>query len=82
MLPCFEIQNEITMVKWMEPQMCLHIAFKIKHKKLFIGFFYEQQAYRPPLHEECPKHHGHKGDPGVTHGTCGTIGVRAQVVLV
>jgi hypothetical protein len=21
---------------------------------------------RTPLHEECPKHHVHKGDPGVT----------------
>jgi hypothetical protein len=21
---------------------------------------------RAPLHEECPQHHGHKGDPGVT----------------
>jgi hypothetical protein len=37
---------------------------------------------RAPLHEEYPQHHGHKGDPGVTPGTCGTIGERAQVVLV
>ena len=29
---------------------------------------------RTPLYEECPKHHGHKGDPGVTLGTCGAIG--------
>ena len=35
-----------------------------------------------PLLEECPQHHGHKGDPGVTPGTCGTIGERAQVILV
>ena len=28
----------------------------------------------------CPKHHGHKGDPGVTPGTCGAGGERAQVV--
>ena len=27
-------------------------------------------------------HHGHKGDPGVTPGTCGTIGERAQILLV
>ena len=27
-----------------------------------------------PLHEECLKHHGHKGDPRVTHETCGAIG--------
>ena len=35
-----------------------------------------------PLLEECPQHRGHKGDPGVTPGTCGTIGERAQVILV
>ena len=30
----------------------------------------------------CPRHHGHKGDPGVTPGTCGAGGERAQVILV
>ena len=30
----------------------------------------------------CPKHHGHKGDPGVTPRTCGAGGERAQVILV
>ena len=30
----------------------------------------------------CPKHHGHKGDPGVTPGTCGAGGEKAQVILV
>ena len=35
-----------------------------------------------PLFEECPQHHGHKGDPEVTPGTCGAIGERAQVILV
>ena len=39
-------------------------------------------GYRAPLLEECPQHHGHKGDPGVTPGTCGAIGERAQVILV
>ena len=37
---------------------------------------------RAPLLEESPQHHGHKGDPGVTPGTCGAIGKRAQVILV
>ena len=37
---------------------------------------------RAPLLKECPQHHGHKGDPGVTPGTCGAIGERAQVILV
>ena len=40
------------------------------------------QDCRAPLLEECPQHHGHKGDPGVMLGTCGTIGERAQVILV
>ena len=35
---------------------------------------------RAPLHEECPQHHGYKGDPGVTPGLCGAIGERAQVM--
>ena len=35
-----------------------------------------------PHHEECPQHHGHKGDPGVTPGTCAAIGERAQLILV
>jgi hypothetical protein len=30
----------------------------------------------------CPKHHGHKGDPGVTPGTCGAVDEKAQVILV
>jgi hypothetical protein len=30
----------------------------------------------------CPKHQGHKGDPGVTPGTCGAGGGKAQVILV
>ena len=40
------------------------------------------QLCRVTLHAECPKHHGHKGDTGVTPGTCGAIGERAQVILV
>ena len=35
-----------------------------------------------PLFEECPQHHRHKRDPGVTPETCGAIGKRAQVILV
>ena len=35
-----------------------------------------------PLHMECPKRQGHKGDPGMTPGTCGAVGERAQVILV
>jgi hypothetical protein len=30
----------------------------------------------------CLKHHGHKGDPRVTPGTCGAGGEKAQVILV
>src|ERR1700738_2236889 len=46
------------------------------------GWTLEKANCRAPLHEECPKHHGHKGDPGVTPGTCGAVGKRAQVFLV
>ena len=35
-----------------------------------------------PLHEEFMQHHGHKGDSGVTPGTCGAIGERDQVILM
>ena len=35
-----------------------------------------------PLHTEYPKHHGHKGDPGVTLMICDAVGKRAQVILV
>ena len=35
-----------------------------------------------PVHKECLKDPGHKRDPGMTFKTCGTIGERAQVILV
>ena len=37
---------------------------------------------RTPFLDECPQYHGHKGDFGVTLGTCGAIGERAGVILV
>ena len=37
---------------------------------------------RTPLHEDCLKHHGYKGDPGVIPRTCSAVGARAQVILV
>ena len=37
---------------------------------------------RAPLLEECPKHHGHKGNLGVTPKICGAIGETAEVILV
>ena len=42
----------------------------------------KETVCRAPLLEECPQHHGHKGNPGVTPETCGAIGERAQVILV
>ena len=39
------------------------------------------QCHAPP-HEECSQHHRHKGDPRVTHGACGAISERSQVILV
>ena len=35
-----------------------------------------------PLNEECPKHHGHKWDLGMTSGTCGNVGEKTQLMLV
>jgi hypothetical protein len=35
-----------------------------------------------PLQKGCSKHHGHKGDPGVTPGTCGAGSEKAQMILV
>ena len=46
------------------------------------GRLHKWDECRAPLLEECPQHHGHKGDPRVTPGTCGAIGERAQVILV
>jgi hypothetical protein len=37
---------------------------------------------RAPLHKGCPKHRGHKGDPGVTPVCCGASGEKAQVIIV
>ena len=37
---------------------------------------------RVHFHEECLKHHGHKGDPRVTPKTCGAVSERGQVILV
>ena len=46
------------------------------------SWFYGVCPCRAPLHNECPKHHGHKGDPGVTPRTCGAVGKRAHVILM
>jgi hypothetical protein len=37
---------------------------------------------RAPFYKECPKHHGHKGDPGVIPETCGVDAEKAQVMLM
>jgi hypothetical protein len=43
---------------------------------------YKYAECHAPLQKGCPKHHGHKGDPGVTPGTCGAGGEKVQVILV
>ena len=35
-----------------------------------------------PLHEECPKYCGHKGDPGLTSETCDAICESTQMILL
>jgi hypothetical protein len=50
---------------------------------LFMGGpVFEVAVCRAPLQKRCPKHQGHKGDPGVTPGTYGAGGEKAQVILV
>jgi hypothetical protein len=48
----------------------------------FLNHKATEDGCRAPLHKGCPKHHGHKGDPGVTHETCGAGGEKSQVILV
>ena len=57
------------------------LNWKDTNVKLFLEEVYYRD-YRAPLHEKCPKHHEHKGDPKVIPGTCGAIGKRAQIILV
>ena len=52
------------------------LNFKVEGKHGYV------EQCRAPLLEECPQHHGHKGDPRVTLETCGAIGERAQVIFV
>jgi hypothetical protein len=62
--------------------------FTIEIKTNYLYFFrfycpYKKEDHcRAPLQKGCPKHQGHKGDPGVTLGTCGAGGEKAQVILV
>ena len=34
------------------------------------------------FHEKCPRHHGHKGNRGVTPETYNAIGKKTQVILM
>ena len=60
---------------------CKELEIRLELHKLFQDHLLPLSC-RATLLEECPQHHGHKGDPGVTPGTCGAIGERAQVILV
>ena len=54
----------------------------LRENRVGLGSDVEVFMCRAPLLEECPQHHGHKGDLGVTPAICGAIGERAQVILV
>ena len=64
----------------------LAISLKPSHHYM-LGFYFSVVADRgnyhchSPLHEECPQHNGHMGDPRGTPGTCGAIGEMNQVNL-
>ena len=42
--------------------------------------FVSKMLCRAPPHEECLKYYGHKGDLGVTPGTCDVVGERAPSI--
>jgi hypothetical protein len=58
-----------------------HVIESLKCREVYLRGL-EEVFCRAPLYKGCPKHHGHKGDPGVTPGTCGAGGEKAQVILV
>jgi hypothetical protein len=57
-------------------------AFRINKVGGFARVLVVNPLCRAPLQMGCPKHHGHKGDPGVTPRTCGADGKKAQVIQV
>jgi hypothetical protein len=58
-------------------------SYEVVVRCLFSQFFHLiELGCCTPLQKGCPKHQGHKGDPGVTVGTCGAGGEKAQVILV
>ena len=78
--PIYTIDKEVV------PRHCKSIDWLLNSSQGHFGLHQEKNdsdhGCRAPLHEECPKHRGHKGDPGVTPETCGAVGERAQVILV
>ena len=73
---CVEMAPKLTRLA---PSPKTHSPMAQAAAGMYMTYHYQCRA---PLLEECPQHHGHKGDPGVTPGTCGAIGERAQVILV
>jgi hypothetical protein len=65
--------------------MAIILSSSLNYKRLIderIKVIDHIDACHVPLHEECPKHHGHKGDMGMTPGTCDAIGEKAQAILL
>jgi hypothetical protein len=50
--------------------------------EVFCGISTSESQCYAPLHEECPKYHGHKEDLGMTLKICGASGEKAQMILV
>ena len=69
-----------TITRWKIASLSIQKTHFFQTKKVWEAKF--GALYCAPLHKECPQHHGHKGDPIVTPGTCDAVGERAQVILV
>ena len=79
MFSVFGWTQDINTIRMYELLKFALIAFL--YHNIFNKFFHFISSIfwcRTPLHEECPQHHGHKGNPT---RTCGAIGERAQVIL-
>ena len=76
------LNSATDMVDTLAAKCCIHLCaqqWSGHHQTSNLLRFFTNRAL---LHKDCPKHHVHKGNPGVPPETCGAVGERAQVILV